>query len=67
MVTTKEKSLIEWTEEMQAKGYTKIVSFRSILNFMSYCYGRGGYGKLTEENSESLYDPEKKLMYLAHR
>ena len=59
MLTTKEKSLIEWTEE--------IVTFSNMFGFMRYCYGRGGYGKLTEENSETLYDPEKSLMYLAHR
>ena len=67
MVTTKEKSLDIWAEEMRTKGYNKIVNFTSIPKFMDYCYGKGGYGKLTEENSETLYDPEKSLMYLAHR
>ena len=67
MVTTKEKSLIEWTEEMKSKGYNKIATFSNMFGFMRYCYGRGGYGRLTEENSETLYDAEKSLMYLAHR
>lgn len=67
MLTTKEKSLIEWTEEMKSKGYNKLVKFTSIPKFMDYCYGKGGCGKLTEENSETLYDPENSVMYLAHR
>lgn len=41
MLTTKEKSLIEWAEEVKSKGYNKIVKFTSIPKFMDYCYGRG--------------------------
>jgi hypothetical protein len=47
-------------KDLYLNGDKEVVRFKSISNFLNYCYAR----KLTKENSETFYDSQDERMYL---
>jgi hypothetical protein len=47
-------------KDLYLSGDKEVVRFKSIFNFLNYCYTR----KLTKENSETFYDSQNEYMYL---